>query len=110
MPPGSTGWLRAIDRRGAASATAFADAHVNSQFESGMKSPIDADTRKAFEVMLDLNGWQIETSKSAPFGARTMHWRLSINCELGADYIGSDGWYIRNARINYPLTLTYYEN
>ena len=34
--------VRAIDGRGAESTRAYAYAYVNSQFESGMKSPLDA--------------------------------------------------------------------
>ena len=48
--------VRAIDGTGAESAPAFAYAFINSQFESGMKSPLDAAILGAHPF--DMTGWK----------------------------------------------------
>ncbi|HYM32288.1 MAG TPA: magnesium-translocating P-type ATPase [Candidatus Cybelea sp.] len=48
--------LRAIDGRGAESAPAYAYAYINSQFESGMKSPLDQAILAARPF--DMSGWR----------------------------------------------------
>jgi Mg2+-importing ATPase len=47
--------VRAIDGRGAESQRAYAYAYINSQFESGMKSPLDAAILAAHPF--DMTGW-----------------------------------------------------
>jgi P-type Mg2+ transporter len=48
--------VRTIDGRGAESEAAYAYAHINSQFESGMKSPLDEAILAAHPF--DMTGWR----------------------------------------------------
>src|SRR6185312_8801189 len=48
--------VRVVDGTGTEAAAAFAYAYINSQFESGMKSPLDAAILEARPF--DMNGWK----------------------------------------------------
>ncbi len=67
--------VRVIDGNGAETASAFAYAFINSQFESGMKSPLDAAILGAHPF--DMSGWRKIDEVPFDFERR----RVSVLCE-----------------------------
>ncbi len=67
--------VRVIDGNGAETASAFAYAFINSQFESGMKSPLDAAILAAHPF--DMTGWKKVDEVPFDFERR----RVSVLCE-----------------------------
>jgi Mg2+-importing ATPase len=67
--------VRVIDGNGVETATAFAYAFINSQFESGMKSPLDAAILEAHPF--DMSGWKKLDEVPFDFERR----RVSVLCE-----------------------------
>ena len=70
--------VRVIDGTGAESASAFACAFINSQFETGMKSPLDAAILRAHPF--DMSGWTKIDEVPFDFERR----RVSVLCEHDA--------------------------
>jgi Mg2+-importing ATPase len=71
--------VRAIDGRGTESKAAYANAYVNSRFESGMKSPLDAAILTAHSF--DMTGWRKIDEVPFDFERR----RVSVLVEHGAE-------------------------
>jgi Mg2+-importing ATPase len=70
--------VRVIDGNGVETASAFAYAFINSQFESGMKSPLDAAILEAHPF--DMSGWKKIDEVPFDFERR----RVSVLCEHDA--------------------------
>jgi len=71
--------MRAIDGRGAESKAVYADAYINSQFETGMKSPLDQAILSAHPF--DMAGWKKIDEVPFDFERR----RVSVLVEHGAE-------------------------
>ena len=71
--------MRAIDGRGAESKAVFANAYINSQFETGMKSPLDQAILSADPF--DMAGWKKIDEVPFDFERR----RVSVLVEHGAE-------------------------
>jgi Mg2+-importing ATPase len=71
--------VRAVDGRGAESKSAYANAYVNSRFESGMKSPLDEAILAAHP--LDMTGWRKIDEVPFDFERR----RVSVLVQHGAE-------------------------
>jgi len=71
--------MRAIDGRGAESRAVYANAYINSQFETGMKSPLDQAILSAHPF--DMAGWKKIDEVPFDFERR----RVSVLVEHGAE-------------------------
>jgi len=71
--------MRAIDGRGAESKSVFANAYINSQFETGMKSPLDQAILSAHPF--DMTEWKKIDEVPFDFERR----RVSVRVEHGAE-------------------------